>query len=89
MRASALRQWKTLASAKSQSWAAPVAILECGISLLPGPGHSAIIFILIGKKGNKVSDVIEQAFFFGDYTELRRIWNALENDENFEVESAE
>lgn len=36
-----------------------------------------------------MSDVIEQAFFFGDYTELRQIWNALEDDENFEVESAE
>ena len=36
-----------------------------------------------------MSDVIEQAFFFGDYTELREIWKALENDEKSEVETAE
>ena len=66
-----------------------MAILKCKNSVLPGRGHSAIIFILIGKKGNKVSDVIEQAFFFGDYTELREIWKALENDEKSEVETAE
>lgn len=66
-----------------------MAILKCKNSVLPAAGYSAIIFILIGKKGNKVSDVIEQAFFFGDYTELRQIWNALEDDENFEVETAE
>lgn len=64
-----------------------MAILKCKNSVLLGRGHSAIIFILIGEKGNKVSDVIEQAFFFGDYTELRQIWNALEDEQNFEVET--
>ena len=63
--------------------------LKCKNSVLPAPGHSAIIFILIGKKGNKVGDVIEQAFFFGDYSELRKIWNALRDDEKSEVETAE
>ena len=42
-----------------------------------------------GKKGNKVDDLIEQAFFFGDYSELRKIWNALRDDEKSEVETAE
>ena len=36
-----------------------------------------------------MNDVIEQAFFFGDYSELRKIWNALRDDEKSEVETAE
>ena len=64
-------------------------ILKCKNSVLPASGHSAIIFILIGEKGNKMGDVIEQAFFFGDYSELRKIWNALRDDEKSEVETAE
>jgi hypothetical protein len=66
-----------------------VAILKCEITVLPGPPYSAIIFILIGKKGNKMSETLEAAFFFGDYTELREIWNALENEENSDLEKAE
>lgn len=36
-----------------------------------------------------MSETLEAAFFFGDYTELREIWKALENDENSDLETAE
>lgn len=62
---------------------------KCENSDLPEPAHSAIIFILIGKKGNKLSDTIEAAFFYGDYTELREIWKALEDEQNSDVETTE
>lgn len=36
-----------------------------------------------------MSETLEAAFFFGDYTELREIWKALENEENSDLEKAE
>ncbi len=36
-----------------------------------------------------MNETIEAAFFFGDYTELREIWNALENEENSDLEKTE
>ncbi len=88
--AASLRQCKSLSSAKSQASAAPVAILKCGISILPEPTRSAIIFILIGKKGNKLSETLEAAFFYGDYSALHEFWTFCDEDEqDFDIETTE
>lgn len=36
-----------------------------------------------------MSDTLEAAFFYGDYTELREIWKALEDEQNSDVEQSE
>ena len=36
-----------------------------------------------------MSDTLEAAFFYGDYTELREIWKALEDEQNSDVEQGE
>lgn len=88
--AARLRQCKSLSSAKSQASAAPVQKCECEISVLPEPTHSAIIFILIGKKGNKLSETLEAAFFYGDYSALHEFWTFCDEDEqDFDIETAE
>ncbi len=84
----ALRQCKSLASAKTQACRARSR--KCKNLILAVESRCVIIFILNGGKGNKMNEVLEQAFFYGDYSALREFWTFCDEDEqDFDLAEAE